>query len=59
MYTSAIVRDTRYFRLGAKVLKSFCAPLAAKFTYKKRLGEKTGMWGHGHAQNTLTVLYKK
>jgi hypothetical protein len=27
---------------GAKVLKSFCAPLAPKFTYKKRSGAKLG-----------------
>ncbi len=43
---------------GAKVLKSFCAPLVTKFTYKKRSGGKTGMWGRGLAKNTYTVVYK-
>ncbi len=42
LYASAKVRDTQYCKLGAKVLKSFCAPLAPKFTYKKRSGGKLG-----------------
>ncbi len=42
---------------GAKVLKSSCAPLATKFTYKKGSGENWDV-GCGLAQNTLTVMYK-
>jgi hypothetical protein len=53
------VRDTQHCKLGGQGLKNFCAPFANKFTYKKRLGGKIGMWGRGLAQNTYIVVYKK
>jgi hypothetical protein len=52
LYASEKVRDTQY----CKVLKSFCAPLATKFTYKKKSGEKTVIWGRDLARNTYTLV---
>jgi hypothetical protein len=57
MHQRKYIRDTQYCKLGAKVLKSFCAPLAPKFTYKKRSGGKLGCGVVDSPRTHKTVVY--
>jgi hypothetical protein len=59
MLYKSIGCDVRlYVSWEAKVFKNFCAPLVTKFTYIKRSGGITGMWGCGLAQTHIQLCIK-
>ncbi len=58
LYASAKLGISNTVSWGARVLKSFGAPLATKFTYKMRSGGK-GMWGRGPALYKQKLKKKK
>ncbi len=57
LYASAKVRDTQCCKLGAKVLKSFCAPWQLNLHTKRGWEEKLGC-GVMDSPRTQIVVYK-